>query len=490
MKLITRIELRFVWMLASAIFSSLAARESFAAEASSRPSGCSITFVDKDSGWPVPMVELKTIHDVRFVSDNAGRIAFDLPELMDQKIWLEVKSDGYEVPADGFGRRGVRLTPERGKELKVEVSRTSIARRLGRITGAGLFGESQKLGLETGWHETGVLGSDSVQNAVYNGRMFWAWGDTRVASYPLGVFHMSSATTAIRPLEKFEPPLRLKLKYFTDDVGRPRGVAKMAGEGPTWLSGYMTLPDKTGKQRLVATFMKIRPPMEGYEAGLCAWNDGKDEFEHVRTVWKKTKESPKHPPLPQGHPIVIAGEGGKKWALFGDAFPYLRCPATFEAWQDPSKWEPVAREENVPAADGKSIKASSGSIAWNGFRKRWVTIFVQAFGTPSWLGEVWYAEADSPQGPWGPAVKVLSHANYAFYNPRLHPEFTPDDSPILLFEGTHSNTFANHAEATPRYDYNQILYRLDLDDPKLAPAREGSRKGAKAQRRPVETSGR
>jgi hypothetical protein len=72
-------------------------------------------------------------------------------------------------------------------------------------------------------------------------------------------------------------------------------------------------------------------------------------------------------------------------------------------------------------------------------------------------------------------VKVLSHNNYAFYNPRLHTEFTAADSSILLFEGTHSKTFANHPEPTPRYDYNQILYRLDLDDNKLAAARKSGR---------------
>ena len=41
--------------------------------------------------------------------------------------------------------RGVRLTPEPGKTLRVEVDRTIIARRLGRLTGGGLFAESQKL---------------------------------------------------------------------------------------------------------------------------------------------------------------------------------------------------------------------------------------------------------------------------------------------------------------------------------------------------------
>jgi hypothetical protein len=437
---------------------------------------CGITVVEKGSGWPVPMVEFRTIHQVRFVSDNAGRVAFDLPELMGQETWFTVISDGYEVPADKYGRRGVRLTPRPGASLKVEVARTSIAKRLGRLTGAGLFGESQKLGLETDWKESRALGCDSVQNAVHNGRMFWAWGDTNFARYPLGIFDMSSATSAIQPLASFEPPLRLKFDYFTDDAGWPRGVAKMAGEGPTWLSGYVSLPDKKGAKRLVAVYMKIKPPIDGYECGLCVWNDKTANFEHLRTVWTKSEGFPKHPPMPQGHPVIIDGDGGKRWAVFGDPFPKLKCPATFEAWQDSSTWEKVTSQESLLSSpDGKPIKAASGSLAWNTYRKRWVTIFTQSFGMPSAYGEVWYAEADSVFGPWGPAVKVLSHDNYAFYNPRLHPEFTPADSPILLFEGTHSKTFANRPEPTPRYDYNQILYRVDLDDAKLASARKSVR---------------
>ena len=81
---------------------------------------------------------------------------------------------------------------------------------------------------------------------------------------------------------------------------------------------------------------------------------------------------------------------------------------------------------------------------------------MQYFGKPSVFGELWYAEADAPTGPWGPAVKVLSHDNYTFYNPRLHPEFTPADSPILIFEGTYTVQFADRPAPTPRYDYNQI----------------------------------
>ncbi len=437
---------------------------------------CAIQVIDKENGWPVPMVELRTNHQVRFVTDNAGRIAFDLPELMGRETWFDVSSDGYEVPADGFGYRGVRLTPEPGKKFTIEVHRTSIAKRLGRITGAGLFGESQKLGLETDWKETGVLGCDSVQNAVHDGRMFWLWGDTTLARYPLGIFDASSATSAIRPIEKFEPPLHLKLDYFRDDAGRPRGVAKMPGSGPTWLTGYVSLSDKAGRHHLVATYAKIKPPLEAYERGLCVWNDRTSNFERLRTIWTKSDATPKPPLSLQGHPVIVDSDGGQKWLLFGDPLPTVRCPATFEAWQNPATWEKLTPQETIPSAeDGKPVKPASGSIAWNAFRKRWVTVFLQTFGKPSAFGEIWYAEADSPYGPWGPAVKILSHKNYTFYNLRLHPEFTPADAPVLLFEGTHSTFLADRPEPTPRYDYNQILYRLDLDDPKLAPARKGGR---------------
>ncbi len=69
-------------------------------------------------------------------------------------------------------------------------------------------------------------------------------------------------------------------------------------------------------------------------------------------------------------------------------------------------------------------------------------------------------------------MKILTHDNCTFYNPRLHPEFTSADSPILIFEGTYTAEFANRLHPTPRYNYNQMLCRLDLDDPALAPAQQ------------------
>lgn len=435
------------------------------------PEPCGIEVVEAGSGWPVPLVRLTTTHQVAFHTDNAGRIAFDLPEFMGRETWFHVAADGYEVPADGFGNRGVRLLPQPGARLKIEVRRTGPARCLGRLTGAGLFSESRKLGLEPDWKESGIVGCDSVQTAVHRGRLHWIWGDTSLPGYPLGIFDSSSATTALRPLPRFEPPVRLVFDHFRDSRGRPRGVAPMPGPGPTWLTALASLNDTNGVPHLVASYVKIKPPMEAYESGLCVWDEATSRFDREQVLWTKSDQAPKPPRAPDGHAVTARDTEGVEWVYFGNPLPRLRCRATFEAWRDPGAWEHLEPQQELRSArDGAPVKPHSGSIAWNEYRRRWVTVFMESFGKPSAFGELWYAEATRPTGPWGPAVKVLSHANYTFYNPCLRLEFTASDSPILLFEGTFSKDFADRPAPVPRHDYNQVLYRLDLDDPALAPA--------------------
>src|SRR5207248_577055 len=49
------------------------------------------------------------------------------------------------------------------------------------------------------------------------------------------------------------------------------------------------------------------------------------------------------------------------------------------------------------AHSGKAVHAHAGSVYWNSYRNRWIMITVESGGT-SFLGEVWYAEADTPLG--------------------------------------------------------------------------------------------
>jgi hypothetical protein len=432
-----------------------------------------IEVVDRENGWPVPLVELRTTHDAMFVTDNSGLVAIDAPELMEREVYFHVKSHGYGVKPDGFGYRGVRVTPTPGGTFRVEVDRGMVAKRLGRLTGAGRFAEAEKLGEMAPSAETGVFGCDSIQVARHRDRLFWFWGDTNVARYPLGVFHMTGASTDLAPLTSFQPPLAMNYEYYQDKDGHPAALANFPGAGPTWLGGIFSLPASDGTFRLVASYAKIRNYLEEYETGLCVWDDGRERFEIQKVLWNADRDGAKKINAPLGHPFLYQHPGEDEFLYYGDPFPVLRMPPTFEGWSEPENWERIAPLASLRSAeDDSEVIPHRGSVTWNPFRKRWISIFTQTSGKPSALGEIWYAEAQSPLGPWGPTVKVLTHDNYTFYNPRIHSELTDPDASFIVFEGTYTAEFANRAVPTPKYNYNQILYRLDLDDPALVPARE------------------
>lgn len=432
---------------------------------------CRIMLIDREDGWPVPGVELRTVHGVRLVSDNAGVIACDLPELMGRETWFNVHGHGYGVKADGFGFRGVRITPQPGEALTVELRRDIIARRVGRLTGAGLFAESQKLGEELEWKESGVLGCDSVVTAELDGRLHWFWGDTNLAHHPLGIFNVSGATT-----EKFappsKPPLRPPYVYFTAHTNasapgseRPRGIAQVPGEGPTWIWGALTLPDANATAHLVAAAVKVKGELHAYRWDLVEWDPHEKLFLPLKTVWKESASSPVPPAVPNGHAVPWTDAGGHRWILFCNPFPTLRTPATYEGWKNPETWQPIRPSSTAATPAGEAIPVHAGHISWHPWSGKWLAIFTQKGGSPSFLGEIWLTEAAGPEGPWVNARKVLSHDDYTFYNPVLHPEFFSADSPLIYFEGTYTSMFSSNKQPTPRWEYNQVLYQVDLSKP-------------------------
>src|SRR5262249_28050142 len=115
---------------------------------------------------------------------------------------------------------------------------------------------------------------------------------------------------------------------------------------------------------------------------------------------------------------------------------------------------------------GKSVQPHGGAVAFNPYRRRWVAGFVQWGGT-SVLGGIWDAEGDTAARPVGYAKKGVSHARHTSYNPAHHPFFDQDGGRRIYFEGTYTAEFSGNPEKTPRYDYNQVMYRLDLADPRL-----------------------
>ena len=68
-------------------------------------------------------------------------------------------------------------------------------------------------------------------------------------------------------------------------------------------------------------------------------------------------------------------------------------------------------------------------------------------------------------------MKVATHNKQTFYNVCHHPFLDQDDGRTIFFEGTYTEEFSGSHHFTPRYDYNQVLYKLVLSSPELLPAR-------------------
>ncbi|MDD3148053.1 MAG: hypothetical protein PHD82_12165, partial [Candidatus Riflebacteria bacterium] len=110
---------------------------------------------------------------------------------------------------------------------------------------------------------------------------------------------------------------------------------------------------------------------------------------------------------------------------------------------------------------GKKMPDFSGSICWNSFRKRWIMI------AQGLTGEIWFSEADTFTGPWVFARSIVEHDGYNFYNPVQHSWFDTDGGRTIYFEGTYTSFFTRENYKTPRADYNQVMYKLDLANPDL-----------------------
>ena len=453
-----------------------------------------INIVDDQTNRGVPLVELRTVNGITHYTDSNGIVAFDEPGLFDKDVFFHISSHGYEFAKDGFGIRGKSLRVTKGGEATLKIKRLNIAERLYRITGGGIYRDSVLVGAKTPLKEpllNGlVFGSDSVVNAVYKDRIHWFWGDTNKPSYPIGNFQVPGATSEL----KDDPDAGINLSYFVDSKGFAKQTMKMPGKGATWMVSLVPLEGK-----LYASYIKVEAPMKIYARGIAVWDDKENEFKHGVAVDMKAPAFPAGPAFVYdghvyfSHPFPLTRVKADAKSLFNvEEYETFTCLKTADeidrdekgalryAWrkgapllapQEENKlvkagkiMEDEQRWQFRDRATGKHVAPHAGSVYWNEYRNRWIMIFTQTFGT-SFLGEVWFAEAKSLTGPWHDAVKIVTHDKYSFYNPKQHPMF--DRGKYIYFEGTYTHTFSGNPHMTPRYDYNQIMYRLDLSDPRL-----------------------
>jgi hypothetical protein len=480
-----------------------------------------IQVVDRQTGRGVPLVELQTVNSIRYYTDSNGIVAFYEQGLMNRDVFFFVTSHGYEFPKDGFGFRGTRLRTTEGVSEVVKIDRLNIAERLYRITGQGIYRDSVLTGQATTVSEPvlngQVMGQDSVFTCIYRGRLFWMWGDTARPSYPLGHFAMATAVSDLPGQGGLDPAVGVNLRYYVDEDGFSRPVCRLKEPGLVWLDGLLTAKDKEGRERMVAKFARLKSMEEASERGLVVFNDTTGSFEPVYRTGIDGL-----PFTDFGHAFGVNVDG-QEYYYFAIPFPMavrMRVKAKWNCVVDPNRYEVLTSlspgggrggdEQRVDVGggdrpwrwvsygdlvadealgrgminealrrdkqdvnlydvgSGKKVSPHGGSVYYNEYRRRWVMIFVQQYGESSFLGEAWYAEADTPVGPWAYARKIATHNKYSFYNPMQHPYFDQDRGRMIYFEGTYTYTFSGSEEnATPRYDYNQIMYRLNLDDRRL-----------------------
>jgi hypothetical protein len=480
-----------------------------------------IEIVDEQTGRGVPMVELQTTSGVRYYTDSNGLVAFHEPGLMNKKVWFGVSAHGYEFPPDGLGSRGVALEIKPGGNARLKIKRLNIAERLYRITGQGIYRDTVLLGRKPPIAEpllnAEVTGQDSILNAIYRGKLYWFYGDTNKLSYALGNFSMTGATSELP--DKIDPAVGVNLKYFSGKDGFVRPMVPLGGEGVVWLWGLVVLPDESGRERMLAFFQRRRGLGAVLADGFVVYDDEKDTF-------AKLKDAPLDPPVfPQGYPSRVKADDGTEHLYFTAPYPALRVKAAWKSYLDLASYEgytclkpgtryggrdqvqldrdaqgkllwawkkdtpplnPKHQQDLIDAgkikrvespfrlqdADGgKPILLNNCSCFWNDYRKRYVMIASESFGA-TMLGEVWYSEADRLEGPWVHARKIITHANkkgdaHDFYNPTQHPFFDREGGRVIYLEGSYVNTFSGNPHPTPYYEYNQIMYRLDLSDPRL-----------------------
>lgn len=471
-----------------------------------------ITVRDAATRRGVPLVELRTDDDLSYYTDSAGRVAFYEPDLMDKDVFFHVQSYGYLSPAGD----GVTLKTVADGAADITIRRTNIAERLYRITGEGIYNDSvlleQSVPLANPVLSGKVVGQDTVAMTEYNGKLFWLWGDTERPAYPLGNFKTSSATSLLPGKGGLDPDAGVDLTYYVDKNGFSKPMFPNPKANLVWMGTLVSVNDN-GAERLLASYSAMDGSGKSFESGIAVFNDTTETFETLVT-------------FQPAHHITPSGQAYKK-----DGFVYVNCPyptirirADLKTFQDPEQyeafsclmpgtafdgantrlqrdennhlvwnwkkntsplnddqWEKLVKAEQVTQQEawnwvrdtqtGNHVKLACGSSAYDPYKNCWVMVCGQQFGQ-SFLGEIWIAAAPAPEGPWTKARKIVTHhapdSVYTFYNIAYHPEFNQNNGRSVYFEGTYVTTYSGNPNPTPRYDYNQMMYRLNLSDRRLS----------------------
>ena len=466
-----------------------------------------LRFVDTATDRPVPLVEIETFNAMRFVSDNLGRIAIQEPDLVGARLRFVIRGNGYCYPhLDFFEERAVNTMVEPGGQLLIKLKRNVAAERLYRITGAGRYRDSSLAGIPNLDNSLPgrVIGLDSVIPVWWRNQLFCFWGDTLTTDR----LNLSASGGIIDLADGGDPTVPVQVNYFADKEGYAQPMIDTGSPGFVWIETVLPLQYGRHGEILAARYVRHKTLEEAVETGFAVFKPSVRKFSVIRRIessrhhksahaiavthgvrarfavqpWEITEPDLKNFMNPSSYinytclaqvcgtgDIQIAGQSYRvqRNRAGRPVFAWVRggVPCSPAVQKKLHQAGLLQNDENwlqlTEVGSGRKNTDFSGSISWNSFRKQWVMI------TQGHTGEIWYAEADTFTGPWLYARRVVEHDSYNFYNPVHHPWFDRDGGKTLFFEGTYTSFFSRDGYKSPRADYNQVMYRLALDQPSL-----------------------
>lgn len=476
------------WRAAARILASWFAGLAMIAPAAALDSNyAAVRVVDQDTGRGVPLVRLCSTSSVCYWTDSNGVAAIDEPDFLGKRVFFSIESEGYHYEQNVYGTAGSTIDLLPRTVITLKIRRLNLAERLYRVTGEGIYRDSQLAGLPVPVGQeklaADATGMDTVMYAVYRGQIFWLFGDTNYVSAPLGNLATTCARTSMPSAATFRAEHQIPLHYFTRGDGFVKGMAAIAGEGLKWMSALMVVRDAKGDETLYARYDRVKDLTTVLDSGIAKFDDARSEFRTVRSMGP----SPKYFADGRATPVQVRGESYFYFSGLKTDAPEVRVPATAADIVEPGKYEIFTcdtegcswQTEATPTPtrfydidSGAPVDGKILSLNWNRFHRRWIAIIWHL------LGDVWYAEADTPTGPWSYARKIISHTTQTFYWPGQIEPLDANDGRRIYVMGTYTQTFQQNPEKTPRYDYNQLLYGLSLDTPQLAlPVARYSMKG-------------
>jgi hypothetical protein len=470
------------------------------------PSSCfGVRAIDRLTRRGIPLVLMKTLEET-FVSDSQGFVADCRPDHADKLVAFAVSSDGYSLAS---GSASLQVTP--GQVAVLELDRQNVAERLYRVTGEGIYRDSLLLGLTTPLAHPVidglVMGQGLTGEQLFKGQLFWVWSGTFGPAHPIETRRVSAAVSILPgQAGAVDPQVGVDPQYFAGADGLAKAIIENLAPTttPIELTSLLSVFAVGETERLFATYAKLGADSAVAARGLAEYNATKQLFVPSAVTYGLDDGV-----RPDGQPIPFRQAGVDQFYFtapvrIAATAKAITTPSTYEAWTaiEPSTTQNVLRNANGSAAyawrtgaplttmaaitaaglgndqllddhvtdpaTGAHIASVTSATAWNARRGRFVRILEEMGGASSAGGEIWYQEGDTPMGPWVYARQVLTHTTYSFSNPWIHTNLATKDSRFMLFDGTYSKRFeAGTTPIVPRYDGNQIMYRLDVDDQRL-----------------------